>query len=69
MFESGREPDQPVANAELGALLRCQPLVRCGCRMRDKAFRVTEVVSDADEIERIEKTEGAFLSALDLERA
>ena len=64
MLESGRKPDQPVANSELGTLFRRQPLMRCGRRMRDQAFRVTEIIGDADEAERVEKAESAFLSRL-----
>ena len=37
--------------------------------MRDQAFGVAEVVGDADQPQRIEETEGAFLAAFDFERA
>src|SRR6188508_3492455 len=68
VLESGRKPDQPVTNAKFRALFRRQPLMGRGRRMRDQAFRVTEIIGDADESERIEKAEGAFLSAFDLKR-
>jgi hypothetical protein len=35
--------------------------------MGDKALRVAEIVRDPDELQRIEETERAFLSAFDLE--
>ena len=48
VLEPGREPHQPVADAEFGALLRRQPLVRGRRRMRDQALGVAEIVGDAD---------------------
>ena len=69
MLEAGRKPDQPVADAKLGALLRRQPLMRRRRRMRDQAFGVAEIVGDADQLQRVEKAERAFLAAFDFERA
>src|SRR5439155_11034543 len=65
MFEPDRHTHQSVADAELGALCWREPLVRRRCRVRDQAFRVTEIVADANELERILKTECAALAALD----
>ena len=69
VLEPGRKPHQPVADAELGALLRRQPLMRRRRRMRDQALGVAEIVGDADELERVEEAERACLAAFDLERA
>ena len=68
MLEPGREPHQAVADAELGALLRRQPLVRGRRRMGDQALGVAEIVGDADQLERIEEAERAALPPFDLER-
>src|SRR5258708_7861416 len=65
MFEPDRYTHQSVADAELGALWRREPLVRCRRRVRDQAFRVAEIVADANELERILKTERAALAAFD----
>src|SRR6266516_6923338 len=65
MFEPDRYTHQSVANAELGALCWREPLVRRRCRVRDQAFRVTEIVADANKLERILKTERAALAAFD----
>src|SRR6185437_16267613 len=69
MLEAGRKPDQPVANAELRALLGSQSLVRGRGRMRDETLGVAKIVGDADELERILETESACFAALDVERA
>ena len=68
VLEPDRQAHQPVADAELGALRRRQPLMRGGGRMRDQALGVAEIVGDGDQLEPIEEAEGAFLAALDLER-
>src|SRR5690242_15392592 len=67
VLEADREPHQPVADAELGALLRRQALVRRRRRMRDQALGIAEIVGDADERERVEEAERAGFAALDLE--
>jgi hypothetical protein len=57
MFEADGDAHQPVADAELGALRRLEPLVRGRRRMGDQALGVAEIVADADELERVLKTE------------
>src|SRR5215467_6939732 len=69
MLEAGRKPDQSIVDSKLRAVLRREPLMRCGGWMRDQTFGVAKVVGDADQLEGIEKTKGAFLSAPDLKRA
>ena len=46
-----------VADAELGALLRLEPLMRRGRRMGDQALGVAEIVGDAHELERVLEAE------------
>ena len=58
-FEPDRQAHQPVADAELGALLGLEPLVRRRRRMGDQALGVAEIVGDAHELERILKAERA----------
>ena len=57
MFEPDRNPHQAVADAELGALRRRQPLVRRRRRMGDQALGIAEIVADADQLERVLKAE------------
>src|SRR3954454_18754070 len=47
VLEAGGESDKALADAEFGARLRRQPLVRGGRRMGDQALGVAEVVADA----------------------
>src|SRR5476651_1489565 len=49
VLKAGREPHQSVANAELGTLLRRQPLMRGRGRMRDQALGVAEIIGDANQ--------------------
>ncbi len=51
MFEADRNAHQPVADAELGALRRGEPLVGRRRRMGDEALGVAEIIADADELE------------------
>src|ERR1700675_756362 len=60
MFEADRQPHQSVGDADLGAMRRRR-------RVRDQALGVAEIVADADELERVLKTECRLLAALDLE--
>ena len=64
MLEPGREAHHPVADAELGALLRGETLMRRGRRMRHQALGVAEIVGDLCELERIEDAERGCLAAL-----
>src|SRR6266699_95892 len=68
MLQSAREPHQPVADAELGARGRCEPLMRGRRRMGDQALGIAEIVADLDEPECVLEAEGAGLLAFDLER-
>src|SRR5580700_9088306 len=68
MFEPDGDAHQTVADTEFGALLRLKPLVRGRRRMRDQALGIAKIIADTDKLERILKTEGGFLAALDLER-
>ena len=47
MLEADREADEAFADAELGAVLGLQPLVRRRRRMGDEALGVAEIVRDA----------------------
>ena len=47
-FEPGGEADKTFADAELGAGVRGQPLVRRGRGMGDETLRVAEIVRDLD---------------------
>src|ERR1700682_939686 len=67
MFEPGREADKAFADAELGARLRRQPLMRCGRRMGDEALGIAEIVGDPRDLQPVEAAERALLAALDLE--
>src|ERR1700726_172313 len=67
MFEAGGEPDKSFADAEFGARIRRQPLVRGGGRMGDEALGVAEIVGNPRDFERIETPERTRLAALDLE--
>src|SRR5690348_5168415 len=51
MLEPARQADHAVADAELGALLRLEPLVRRRRRMGDQALGIAEVVGDAHKLE------------------
>ena len=45
MLEPRREADEALADAERGAVLRLQALMRRGRRMRDEALGVAEIVA------------------------
>src|SRR5471032_2455811 len=66
MFEAGREADKPFADAEFGARLRRQPLVRRRRGMGDEALGVAEIVRYPRDLQPVETAEGAGLAALDL---
>ena len=57
MLEPGREADEAFADAEFGARLRRQPLMRRGRRMGDEALGVAEIVGDARDLQRVEAAE------------
>src|SRR6185436_12461723 len=61
------EADAAIDNADLGALLRRQPLMRGGRRVRDEALGVAEIVGDLEDLERVHETEGVTLPTLHLE--
>src|SRR4029078_10091132 len=67
MLESRREANETVADAEFGARVRLEPLMRGGRGMRDKAFGVAEIVGDPRKLQRVEASERAGLAALHLE--
>src|SRR5215471_21350504 len=67
MLEAGREAQESVADAELGARLRGQALMRGGGGMRDQALGVAQIVADAHELERVLEAERRRFAALDLE--
>ena len=68
VLEAAGEPHHAIADAELGARRRREPLVRRRRRMGDEALGVAEIVADANELERVLKAERGLLAALDLER-
>src|SRR6185369_3792499 len=68
MLEPARQANHAVTDAEVGALLRLEPLVRRRRRMGDQALGIAEVVGDTHELERILKRERALLAIGDLER-
>src|SRR5262245_45469706 len=63
VLEPGGEPNQSIADPKFRARFRRQALMRRRRRMRDQALGVAEIVSDADELERVEKPERAGLVA------
>src|SRR5207244_10102370 len=67
MLEPGREANEAFADAEFGARLRRQPLMRRGRGMGDEALGVAEIVGDARDLQRVEAAERGLLAALDLE--
>ena len=64
MLESDREADEAFADAEFGARLRRQPLMRRGRRMGDEALGVAEIVGDPRKLQRVEDAEAAALPPL-----
>src|SRR6185437_6180027 len=64
VLQPRREADEAVADAELGARVGLQPLMRGGRRMGDDALGVAEIVGDPCELQRVEAAEGAGLAAL-----
>src|SRR6185369_16741781 len=67
MLEPRGEADEALADAERGAVFRLQALMRRGCRMRDEALGVAEIVRDLRELQLVEHAERGRLAALDLE--
>src|SRR5450432_736800 len=67
MFEAGGETDEALADAEFGAGLGRQPLMRGGRGMRDEALGVAEIVRDQRQLKGVEAAERRRLAALDLE--
>src|SRR5205807_5327723 len=51
------------ADAEFGALFGFEARMRRRRRVRDEALRITEIVGNIDEPQRIEKTEAGLLVA------
>src|SRR3546814_1054499 len=66
-MEADRKAQQAVADAECGAILRLQTLVRRRRRMGDEALGVAEIVGDVDKAKRVHHAKRARLSAGDLE--
>ena len=64
MFEPGGEADKTFADAEFGARLRRQPLMRRGRRMGDEALGVAEIVGDPRQLQRVEQRNAAALPPL-----
>ena len=67
MLEPGREANETFADAEFGARLRRQPLMRRGRRMGDEALGVAKIVRDPRDLQAVEAAERTGLAALDLE--
>src|SRR3546814_10435193 len=66
VLEADRKAQQAVADAECGAILRLQTLVRRRRRMGDEALGVAEIVGDVDKAKRVHPAKRARLSAGDL---
>src|SRR5215510_7917955 len=66
-LEPRRKAHQRVADPQLSPLFRLQPGMRRRRRVRDKAFRIPEVVRNIDEPQSVEKTKTARLIACNLE--
>jgi len=64
MLEPGREANEAFADAEFGARLRRQPLMRRRSGMGDEALGVAEIVGDARQFQRIQTSERAGLAPL-----
>ena len=64
LLEPGREADKALADAEFGARLRRQPLMRRRRRMGDEALGVAEIVGDPRDLQRVEAAERAALPPL-----
>src|SRR6478609_11788410 len=67
VLQPRREADEALADAERGAVLRLEALMRRGGRMRDEALGVAEIVRDLRQLEFVEHAERRLLAALDLE--
>src|SRR3546814_21178322 len=67
VLEADRKAQQAVADAECGAILRLQTLVRRRRRMGDEALGVAEIVGDVDKAKRVHHATRARLSAGHLE--
>ena len=67
VLEPGREPDKTFADAEFGARLRRQPLMRGGRGMGDEAFCVAEIVRYPRQLECVEGAECRRLAVLNLD--
>src|SRR5271165_5482083 len=65
-FEAGREAHQLIADAEFGARLRLEPRMRGGRRMGHEALRVTQIVRDVDQPQRVEKAKAPRLVTSDI---
>src|SRR5262249_6497311 len=67
VLEAAGEPHQSIADAELRAGGGGKPLMRRGGGVSDKAFRVAQIVADADKRQGVLEPESGALAALDLE--
>src|SRR3954470_20845688 len=67
MLEPGGEADEALADAERGAVLRLEALVRRRRGMGDETLGVAEIVRDLRELELVEHAERRRLATLDLE--
>jgi len=59
MLEPGGEADKTLADAELGARLWREPLVRRGRRMGDETLGVAEIVGDPRDLQPVERQRNA----------
>src|SRR3546814_13567034 len=62
VLEADRKAQQAVADAECGAILRLQTLVRRRRRMGDEALGVAEIVGDVDKAQRVHQAKRESLS-------
>src|SRR3954452_25470767 len=67
VLEPRREADEALADAQSGAVLRLQTLMRRRGRMRDDALGVAEIVRDLGKLELVERAERRLLAVRDLE--
>src|SRR4051794_29750580 len=63
MFEAGGIADEAFADAEFGARIRRQALMRRGRGMGDEALGVAEIVRYPRQFQRVEATERSRLAA------
>src|SRR5690606_25386994 len=64
ILDACREPERSGGDAEFGTCLVRQVLVRRRSRMGDEALRITEIVGDLRDLERVLQSECCLLAAL-----